>query len=387
MKKYIPLYQNEEYGIIILLLLSILLSTVSPWIITIGSIVLYIYLNMRCSYKSIGLTLLLLCLSVFSYIFFGLFNGNVTIQIMLYFGITSVLCFCIGNGLVQKFKSENNIFFIFTVIIISMALPHIYITIIDIFNVGLVNPERILSVYGDESQRSICQRTVELSLCIGSMAFLFLTPSNYFQSRVIRMVVTFAILGELCTLHYVSRTGIAFMLMAIFLGLIFKWGVSFKTIGLFIVLLLTFTYLKNTELFSVFSERETDYSNVGNVGQRLPRWEWGLNEIANNQWGSVTYKNAQHSFAHNFWIDWGKISGVIPFILLITLSIRNLYQVSKVFFRKYRTLSFVILVLTVIFYMALFTEPIHEGAPLFMFIYFMYCGIVDRIERYGMYTS
>lgn len=363
---------------IIIFSLSILLSSFFPWAIVIGSFFLCIRYKDNKAFSS--LTFGLLCLAIFSFVFFGYSNGNITIQMFIYYTFASICCFGVGCRIVDFCRKQTEILYLFTIVIISLALPHVIVTLNDIFTVGLVNPDRVLSTLSDQdSQRSVCQRTVEISLCIGSVAFFFMIPNNELEKKTKRLLFISAFICTLCALHYVSRTGVAILCIGLFIGLLFKWGLSIKTCALIFVLLIFYHFIQSTQLFEVFDSRESDYSNVSNVGLRTVRWEWGLEEIQRHPLGSTTYKNALHSNAHNFWIDYGKISGIIAFITLILFSVRNLYQSIVVFFKYNGIMSFFAVVYTPIFIATLMTEPIHEGAPLFMFMYFLYTGMIDRL--------
>lgn len=367
----------------IILCTSILLFGVYQWTTAIAG--MYLCFMYRDKLAFSNLTFILLAAAILSFVFLGYYNGNITVQMVLFYTITSFTFYYIGCYIVDKCKTQSEMLYIFTLIIISMALPHIVVTVIDIFEVGLVNPDRILtSISGnDNGQRSVTQRTVEISLCIGAISFFFIKPKNKLQDKTKRLLVIAAVICELCSLHYVSRTGIAILCIGLIIGLLFSWGVSFKSCAILLILFLGYTYVQNSELYQVFADRNTDYSNVSNVGLRTVRWEWGLEEIQRHPYGSTTYQNAIHSFAHNFWIDYGKISGIIPFVLLIVFSLRNLYQTLAVGFKRIGLMSYFAFAFTPIFIATLMTEPIHEGAPVYMFVYILYAGMINRLASYS----
>lgn len=364
---------------LIILLLSILLFGFYQWTIVIAGF--YLCFMYRDKRALPNLTFILLAAALFTFLLFGYLNGNITIQMVIFFSFSSICFFYIGSYLVDHSRSEAEIIYVFALVIIAMALPHIIVTIQDIFTVGLVNPDRILTSIADggDGQRSVTQRTVEISLCIGSIAFFFAKPKSNLGVRTKKILVIVACICEICALHYVSRTGIAILCIGLLIGFLFSWGISIRSCALLLVLFIGYHYVQNSELYDVFAARDTDYSNVSNVGLRTVRWEWGLKEIKENPFGSTTYMYALHSLAHNFWIDYGKISGYIPFVLLILLSIRNLFQSIIIGLRRIGILSYFAVVYTPIFIATLMTEPVHEGAPLYMFVYFMYIGMINRI--------
>lgn len=367
---------REEKSILIVLILSIVLATFNPWIPVIGAL----YINFAYIRK-IRLTagLFFLLMTWLIYDFLGLSNGNTSIQMAIYLTLPSILFYNMGSRFVESYPSTKSILLIMLVIIASLALPHIIVTMQDIYRVGLINPNRFLSILDADNQRSITQRTIEISLCIGSIGLVFKKEKDNEVSRLYRMYIIFAILAFLCSLHYVSRTGVAICLFSISVAVLYIWKLSFKSILFVIAALIAYSWIQSTELFEVYSARETDYSNIGNAGLRLPRWEWAWNTTFEHPLGTRNFLNAEHPYAHNFWLDIGKNCGVIPFFMMIWFSLSHLKNVYTVIRKKSSAIAFPIMLWAITSYMSLFTEPIHEGATLYMFIYFFICGLTANI--------
>lgn len=373
--KLIQSVDKDYLRLLLILSITLVFNSLSPWLPVIGA---FIATLLTRNFKLSGSASFLLVLWLV-YDFLGLSNGNTSVQMAIYLTLPSILFFYLGNEFVRRARSAYNVYLTIFVMITSLALPHILVTIYDIYEVGLVNPDRFLAILGEDNQRSITQRTIEISLCIGSIGLLFQNTTDKTSKRLNRLMVIVSVLAFLCALHYVSRTGVVICLVSLSVGVLYNWGISFKTIFFVGVALIFYTWLQGTELFDVYAQRETDYSNISNAGLRMPRWEWAWNTTFENPLGTVGFLKAEHPYAHNFWLDLGKNCGVLPFFMMILFSLNHLRNIIKLVRCRIPLLSFAFTLWTLTCYMSLFTEPIHEGATLFMFIYFFYCGVTEQI--------
>lgn len=375
---YVDLAKEDKLSLFVLFV-SIAINSINPWIPVLGILfVTFIY----CRNVEVNGMFVYLLLTWLFYDYLGLMNGNTSLQMSIYLAVPSLLFFNFGCQWVNRNPSITSIYLAMASIIVALALPHILVTIYDITQVGLVNAERTLSIFDEDNQRSITQRTIEISMCIGSIGLFFQRKDGTEEMQKISRILFFiSVLALLCSLHYVSRTGVAIMLASITIGLVFKWGVSVKTLIFALLAVFCYSWLQGTELFDVYMARENDYSNISNAGQRLPRWEWALQTTFENPFGNSHFMSAEHPYAHNFWLDIGKNCGVIPFFMMCFFSLFHLLQVWKIFRMRYVVLAFMFVLWTMTCYMSLFTEPIHEGVTLFMFVYFFFCGMCYKMTR------
>ena len=83
-------------------------------------------------------------------------------------------------------------------------------------------------------------------------------------------------------------------------------------------------------------------------------------------------------YAHNLWIDSARVSGWIPFFVLMILTYRWLKTTIKIAKESFHTQSF--RTFTLVFSICLFlyfnTEPILEGAPMLFSLFCLYLGII-----------
>ena len=369
---------NNILGETAALLLSVLLLNVHPLL----TILFFIILLAKCRKNHIrlfgDLPSLLFLASVLLYAYVSTLNGFVTMHNIVWTTVPALLAFCIGRKMVYQLNSQKNILLWLLVMALFLALPHLFVTIIDIFSNGLVNPERTLSTLGDDSdaQRSVTQRTVELSLAIAGIGVLFY--SNRKEYPYAKMFILMSLIAELCSLHYVSRTGIVLFLIAIIIGIGLN-KMSFKTVLLIGLIILMAYFLQDTALFNVFKGRESvSGSDFASAGGRTERWAMGFMMLMNNPMGY----SIDGWYAHNFWLDFGREGGLWSFATLALFSLCILITSIKLFTgRLDKPLRFAILLFSLIFIATLFTEPIHTGARAYMFLYFMFCGMILSLRK------
>ena len=375
---YSDLALKDRLNLLVLFVL-IAINSLNPWIPVLG--ILFVTFRYCQNVEFNGMFVILL-LTWLIYDFLGIMNGNTSIQMSIYLTVPSLLFFNLGCQWVKHNPSITSIYLAMATIIVALAIPHIIVTIYDIMQVGLVNAERTLSIFDEGNQRSITQRTIEISMCIGSIGLFFQRKNGTEVMKCVSIILfIISILALLCSLHYVSRTGVVISLISITIGLVFKWGISFNSIVFILLAVLFYSWVQNTELFDIYMSRENDYSNLSNAGQRIPRWEWGLQTTFGNPLGNSNFLKAEHPYAHNFWLDIGKNCGVIPFFMMCLFSFIHLLQVWKILWKRYSAQTLVLVLWTITCYISLFTEPIHEGATLFMYVYFYFCGLCYKMTK------
>ncbi len=90
-------------------------------------------------------------------------------------------------------------------------------------------------------------------------------------------------------------------------------------------------------------------------------------------------------YSHNVWLDVVRVSGVIPFVLLVIFSVRSIWKVKKAIFIDSKQLSTNILFFTYLmaFFLVFMVEPIIDGLFALFSLYCLFTGIVTKyIENF-----
>ena len=116
-----------------------------------------------------------------------------------------------------------------------------------------------------------------------------------------------------------------------------------------------------SEIVSEYSDRGGDLYTLGN---RTQYWIYALNNIFTHPFGwgdSVEYM-------HNMWLDVAKIAGVLPFVILVIMTINSLISLYRILRIKNSEVPILFLGLYICFFLSLFVEPIAGGTHLFLFV-------------------
>lgn len=366
--------QKVDYA---LLFIAVLLQQIHPiYVCLVFSLILIRDISYKSVYRPFCFVNCIVGIIFFLFFYCGFTNGNMTFYNAVWYSIPSILAVILGHNFAKKNNQPSQVISFLFLIAFFLAFQHIVVTFQDILQRGFINPDRYLLTEGDEDkQRAITARTVELSLAICGIVIVFIRKYSISKHLLLSFVVL-AVAAELCTLHYLSRTGIAILAIAMSIGFFLKKGNIKQTIIILGLCIITYYIFKNTELFSLFADREIEGSSIADAGGRTERWLLGLNMLIENPGG---YNLA--FYAHNFWLDFGRVGGLYSFILLVFFSVALLVKVirKRNFIKIGECNTFMILIFTITFTTTLFTEPVHSGAPSYMYFYFLFAGFVDGL--------
>ena len=327
----------------------------------------------------------LLMLSFATIMIIGLFTHHESFYWSAYLCLTPLFLYQLGRYFMSHWKSEDNLFLLLLLLAISLGAAHIGITVDDIIHNGIINPERQLGIgVDDESQRAVTQRATELSLCFFGFSVLFYKPINSFQRIAKIFFVITGILALLCGLHYVSRTCVFLFLIALLTGAVLtskEKKNGFLSTIFFVLIFLLFLWVFGgsdtvSQLIHLYQDRGMESESIVSAGGRSELWTQAISEIFKNPFGSNV-----DFFAHNLWLDVGLRFGVIPFVLLIWFSASSFRKAIRIVRRKQESFLVRLCVcsFSVLFFMSCFTEPIHVSSPNYLFVYMMFCGMVNSI--------
>lgn len=380
---------RDKYSLLILFVSFIISSYMMNYWFMLPSILLLL-LNKQASiaYKGrIDKDLLLLLFVFASYSVLALFNKNTNLTTIVTRSVPAVLFFAIGFNLASKNKNATYWYFMLLLTVCFTSLVNIYNGIIDTAQNGFIVPERMFGGDKEEFEHTtslIASEIIPTIACIG----LFFDNPNLIDDKKLRWFgFSLGILGELCAIHYVSRAGILIMALSIITGLIYRSKFNFKTIFFILITILAYLYFMQTDAYTVFELKNETGGDLATGNGRDERMQYWLNRIMESPMGIVDWHNQyyRHSWAHNFWLDFTKECGIIPGIALVFFSLRNLYYVARIAFNRHinKSVAQLVLLLGIAYFLTLFTEPTMQGAPLLMFGYLFFCGIVKSIYKNG----
>lgn len=381
----IPAFKYGRIDLVLLGLVSLsymlkYYTSFSFYPFTLGAVAFAFYLVSKSHTQGNDGGLVWTILMLLFYLADSMISGSNSFNHSIILFVGAVSYYYLGHYFAIKYPDDYSIYAIFFVLMFSLSFEHIIVTMRDIFEVGLVNPLRHLETVDDEHRRSVTQRVIDLSLFIGSISFITFSTKDHTLRRLKLFYILFGIIALLCSLHYVSRTGVAIFIISFVICVIFRWKIlSFRTFLLVFITVGLWRVIQQTELFSVYASREVEGSSILDAGSRAPLWQWGWETILNNPWGLNSSKH--NHFAHNMWLDFGVKGGIIVFVMMVFLTCANILKSFKIVARKYESnaFRFIVLLLSVCFFLAAFSEAIPDGNQVFFFTYFFWCGFINNI--------
>ena len=381
----IPVWKNAKItllslgGVSFLFILSYYTSlSFYPFII--GVLLLFGYISFISNKRVYDKWLIWTITMMSIYVFSALLSDSNTFNhsFILLIGIISYYFF--GIYFSRNFPGDHSVYAILFMLMFVLSIEHIIVTIIDIAEFGLINPLRILETIEDGFQRPVTQRVIDLSLAIGGLGFITFETKDFILKRFKLAFIFFGIIAFLCSIHYVSRTGVAIMLIALIASVLYQWKLlSFRTIVFTLIAIGLAGLLQRTELFDVYAAREIEGSSIEDLGSRIPKWEWGWKSLLDNPFGLNEIKHI--SYAHNMWLDFGLKGGIIVFFMMVILSLVNIIKSIKITTNKHESIAFrfIVMLYSVCFFFAAFTEAVPDGNQQYFFIYFFWCGLINNI--------
>jgi len=323
-----------------------------------------------------------------SFTFIWSYNSDFELGKTIYFVFYPPLFYLLGGYFIDKSINFNSIIKILLILIIAYSVIYLSNTIYDTINYGLINPLRSVGI-NDDSLLGAKFQQVRASLAIAGVGLFFVPTVNSIEKKIKYFFLLLSFLGLFATIHYVNRTGLALALFSVLI-------VSFKIIkkrsvlvGMFLVglfLIIITIYLVNLSSVQGFIEsyeiRElSDEDNSSTFGGRVVRWYWALNIVSTHPWGDIS--NSQYGYAHNLWLDVGRLSGIIPFISLIVFTVRSIIRAGKIVINKRLPMFFscVLITLNLTFLLQSFVEPILESDPIFFCLFVLILGMQNFLLK------
>lgn len=135
-------------------------------------------------------------------------------------------------------------------------------------------------------------------------------------------------------------------------------------------------YILSTNLAARY-ERRASLENSDSF--RFQSFWIGLRELIQYPMGG----RASQIYRHNMWLDVGRVSGIIPFCLLLIYSVKNFANVTVIWKNPkiLPSLRYLLLFLYIGAYVNCFVEPIWEGALNFFLALCVVDGMVSAMMR------
>lgn len=312
--------------------------------------------------------------------------------------IAPPIYYIFGRYIVNKVDSPEALCYVVVGTLFFFALNTYILCVWDIMTTGqLVNVTRQLSRFIGQEENDVMAATgfgINISLGLIGLSIFLIAKKRYLYHFFL-LILFF--LSLLVAVHLVNRTGVLVSVILTFFILILSFRSQNKTkliLGAIIITVsvyfLAFKSGSIGEIVDAYQMREATEGNSGllDTGSRSWRWIDGLNKLITCPLG---YQNPYHEeyYVHNMWLDVSRVSGTIPFLLLLLITLKMGKCVWSIIRQRRTDLSYIMVALCLCFYLVFFVEPVIEGSAIYFYLFCMFWGISleykKKLLKYGYY--
>lgn len=271
--------------------------------------------------------------------------------------------------------------------LIAIALFSVFLywnVVTDTMRVGLVNPSRVVKqVVGGIDSRGATGYGLVASLGYVGLAYFFIDLKPLKDSTKWWFLGLF-FFSLLTSVHLITRSGLIVggVCLMVMLGLLSPkklFGAAIVAVVLFVAFQLIVSQSSIIEVTDAYSGRADDLDTGGG---RSWRWAGAFSNLLVYPFGWGTIPYIYHYYAHNLWLDVARVSGLIPFFLLVSVYVLAFKDVARIVRRRRdNKLAFLIVGVNVCFFLSSFVEPVIECLPVYFYLYMMLIGYQHGLLR------
>lgn len=316
--------------------------------------------------------------------FVGAVNSNFENFAIL---IGPVAYYLFGYRAMSRFNDEREFEWFFILFVLASNIMLWISNIQDGVNNGLVNISRaIVNEMGEEEHSATLQGLIA-AISISCISYP-IAKSKYFDIESVLFII-FSILGIYCTIHLVNRTGLFVFVLVVFAALLYSVRKSGKSLVFFLLFGVSFFYVLNMlgfiqiDVLDAYMAREVDSSTMGG-GLRFDKWTAAFKYLFEYPFGwRFILKDV--GYCHNLWLDVARCGGIIPFVLVLSASIKNYKNTFFLYKQKGLSINGFFVAYSFGLFLAAFVEPVIEAVSTFFFIMCMIWGMQQAyIDRNGI---
>lgn len=310
------------------------------------------------------------------HILLGISSRHIPLYLM-----APLLFYCYGNFMVDCLQSRRAIIEFVAIVVFFFSVVTYYTCIIDIGEVGLINPLRIMGRSGVEDS-SMAATLYGLNVSLGLACLFGFLSIDKTERTVIHyfLVLSFA-LSLLTTIHLVNRTGIVLAAISLIVFLMYSNKGS-KSTWIIILLAIGILFYLSTksgfrEIFDAYTSRkDVEGHGFSDAGSRTEKWLDALSRLFSYPFG--WYQDIEYTYTHNLWLDVARLTGIAPFIAIIGATIVSVKDTLRLYRIKGDYFALVLTSILVVFYLESFVEPVMEGFDLYFYLMCMFIGLKRR---------
>lgn len=355
------------------LLLLLLLMCILVWVHGLGMVTMlalwcicFIFVVPFDYYK--GKLLPGILLFTFLYSAFGLMNGFMTIPKLIGLILPMALFYILGRFLVIRIRKPIHLILLLILLLICYQLE-VYTSFLDNYFSGFysMNNQRVFYLGGDEN-RALTATLVGLNISVSMVGLSsFIILKGYPKLRIFCLVLFF--MAVFTTTYLLNRTAlvIAIITTLIVLSYFYRQNKIALIVIIASILLASFIVYKmgwiSSDILVAYGERNFD---LNTAGQRTTKWMDTFKEIFQHPFGWAEIQSFENYYAHNMWLDIARVTGILPFLSLLLVSLQALLVQIRLLRIKEDYFVAVSTGLNTCFLLSCFVEPVYGGLHLFL---------------------
>lgn len=340
----------------------------------------FLYLLLHKGFR-IDWTFLLLVMWGVSYGFINYINGGGLVYISVLMPMINCPVLYMAGKYMARYNDSKALVFILFLFTFSIALISILSVLSDVTKNGflVVGMARNVPLIGINNLEGYIAATGISSRLMLLTSFLVFIMFPYHRTKKFLFVGS-ALLAIYCAIRVQSRTTIVGLALILFLMMI--WGLKSLSkkqkclllvgVGI-IVCVVSYILLHYSDDLVIINRFQADEVETG--GGRVERLLYVATHMWNYPFGGM---GDDVEFAHNLWFDCARVAGLLPFALLVLISLKYIQRLFNVVKRNTIDLNlrFTFWMLSLAVLMVFLSEPVLEGIPMIFEFLCLLLGIV-----------
>ena len=380
-------YLNQIGPISVVLLIGYITNILNYGYLFGFALIIMIVLKSNYIRSNLNIDVFILFLFSLCYGLFYSFNPVSGNQYIIIYIFTPPAFLLWGKFLAYKTVNTNQLFYTLICIGILFSLPALITVILNVFKGGFVQSERNIPMFwgGPKINATGMAAKLLFNMCIPSILLTKLPRYNLIVKTILGIIFALSLIS---VLRLGSRTQLVIVFLTFLLTVIYLFPrqsikrnlILFSTLLLGVVLISQkISFDLDADWLSSFADRmDKRGSDIASGGGRTERWSKSLKYLFEKPLG---WDVKEFGYAHNLWLDALRVSGIIPFIILIIFSIRSILKVRNIVSQADGLLSLNILLITftTAFFLVFMVEPILDGS---FYVFALFCLFYGTIIEY-----
>ncbi len=347
-----------------------------------------VFINGRFLSENMDMDLFLLFLFSVIYALFYSFEAENTQgkQFIAIYAITPPFFYLLGKFLVRHHPTPKVIFYVLFGIGCVFSISAVISVLLNFLEGGFTQTERTIDMFwtNEPVSATVMGAFLTFNMCIPALII-----SSQGKNGILFNAISIGvfILSLICVLRLGSRTQLGIFILTTILSLFYivpKQSLK-KNIILMVLIAGVMAYILKRVSFdfdadwlTTFSDRMSNGSNdIASGGGRTERWSKSFRNLFEKPLG---WDLDEFGYSHNMWLDTLRVSGIIPFIILIIYSIRSFRQIKRTINLKtdFIALNAQILIYGTAFFLLFMVEPVMEGIFSFFVLFCIFKGVINK---------